>query len=139
MQRLREEAEQVRRTEELRRQLQEKNDHGKGQYRTPQAAESGSSQQNTSLPRQQNTRTPHKKNSRQAHRKNWGSGPRQETESTRTRQWTCRHGGWWPQVDGRHRCPRCQVVTALYALQCPTCSMIACASCRVPIQKGWKE
>ncbi|KIM97120.1 hypothetical protein OIDMADRAFT_20445 [Oidiodendron maius Zn] len=44
----------------------------------------------------------------------------------------CLHDGWWPKLEGKQRresCEKCGVSRHNYLLQCPSCSMLACASC----------
>ena len=43
---------------------------------------------------------------------------------------TCRHEGWWPKVEGRQLCSKCHAFQNRFALQCPGCSMVACAGCQ---------
>lgn len=45
----------------------------------------------------------------------------------------CSHDGWWHKLEGTQRrdsCERCGVSRYTYLLQCPSCSMLACASCQ---------
>ena len=52
---------------------------------------------------------------------------------------TCRHDGWWPKLEGTQLCGSCQSIQRRFALQCPQCKMVACASCQKTL-KGvrWK-
>ena len=43
---------------------------------------------------------------------------------------TCRHEGWWPKVEGKQLCSKCHAFQNRFALQCPGCSMVACAGCQ---------
>lgn len=45
----------------------------------------------------------------------------------------CRHGGWWPKVQGRTACPECDEIWT-YLLQCPGCRMKACPRCQSEIR-----
>jgi len=54
-------------------------------------------------------------------------GSSRSSGSTKT---TCRHYGFWPKIEGRHLCSNCHTFQRRFALRCPGCSMIACASCR---------
>jgi hypothetical protein len=47
---------------------------------------------------------------------------------------TCRHDGWWPEVQGRTTCPECYG-SWTYLLQCPDCKMKACPKCRRAIRR----
>ncbi|XXG99547.1 hypothetical protein Hte_005886 [Hypoxylon texense] len=49
---------------------------------------------------------------------------------------SCTHRGWWKRVEGPHLCSKCATKTTRFALQCPHCSKIACASCRKALQTG---
>ncbi|RDW77879.1 hypothetical protein BP5796_05731 [Coleophoma crateriformis] len=65
--------------------------------------------------------------------------PQGSTRQTSTS--TCSHHGWWPKVQGRTACPKCDVIWT-YLLQCPNCDMKACPKCqgelrqRTPRNKG---
>lgn len=43
---------------------------------------------------------------------------------------TCKHGKFWPKVEGRHLYCNCHTVQTRFAFRCPSCEIIACASCR---------
>jgi hypothetical protein len=47
---------------------------------------------------------------------------------------TCRHQGWWIQIDVSTPCSRCSSVTRKFIFQCPGCGKLACASCREAIK-----
>ena len=47
---------------------------------------------------------------------------------------TCRHDGWWPKVQGRTACPKCDEIWT-YLLQCPGCEMKACPRCQSAIRR----
>ncbi|KAI1774479.1 hypothetical protein F4818DRAFT_84515 [Hypoxylon cercidicola] len=47
---------------------------------------------------------------------------------------TCNHRGWWKKIDGPHLCSNCSTKTNRFALQCPKCNKVACASCRKSLQ-----
>ena len=47
----------------------------------------------------------------------------------------CCHYGWWPRIQGRTACPKCNEVWT-YLLQCPTCMMKACPECQCAILLG---
>lgn len=49
---------------------------------------------------------------------------------------SCRHKRWWTRVEGPHLCSNCSTRTTKFALQCPQCKRIACASCRTALQTG---
>lgn len=51
---------------------------------------------------------------------------------------SCRHGGWWPKVQGRTECPRCDE-TWTYLLQCPGCKMKACPKCQAAVRPPWQR
>ncbi|TAQ86254.1 hypothetical protein B7494_g5432 [Chlorociboria aeruginascens] len=45
----------------------------------------------------------------------------------------CQHDGWWPQIDDTQwtkSCDKCGVSRYTYLLQCPSCRILACASCQ---------
>lgn len=42
----------------------------------------------------------------------------------------CRHGKFWPRVEGNHLCGTCHSVQRRFAFRCPGCSIVACANCR---------
>lgn len=44
----------------------------------------------------------------------------QALKRQREKQASCRHDGWWPKVEGRTECPRCDE-TWTYLLKCPSC------------------
>lgn len=50
--------------------------------------------------------------------------------STSLNKDTCRHNAFWPKLQGSHLCSNCNVWQNRFALQCPGCKLIACASCR---------
>ena len=54
---------------------------------------------------------------------------------------TCRHAGWWPKVEGRQLCGKCDTFQNRFLLQCPGCQMVACASCQKSLRGGgtWKS
>lgn len=53
---------------------------------------------------------------------------------------TCLHRGWWPKVEGRQLCAKCHGVQNRFALQCPGCSMVACAGCQKGLRGArWKS
>jgi DNA repair exonuclease SbcCD ATPase subunit len=56
--------------------------------------------------------------------------PRQHHSSSQPTARSCEHRGFWPETKGAHRCQRCERLTTKFALQCPSCQMVACASCR---------
>ena len=60
--------------------------------------------------------------------------------SGRATQSTCRHDGWWPKVEGRQLCGKCNTFQNRFLLQCPGCQMVACASCQKSLRGGgtWK-
>lgn len=45
----------------------------------------------------------------------------------------CRHGGWWPKVQGRMACPECYE-SWTYLLQCPDCKVKACPRCQAAMR-----
>lgn len=45
----------------------------------------------------------------------------------------CRHDRWWPKVQGRTECPKCDEIWT-YLLQCPGCKMKACPRCQAAIR-----
>ena len=47
----------------------------------------------------------------------------------------CRHDKFWPELRGPHRCRKCQTMQRRFALQCPDCSMVACADCRQTLRR----
>ncbi|KAI1767995.1 hypothetical protein GGR53DRAFT_54410 [Hypoxylon sp. FL1150] len=53
-----------------------------------------------------------------------------ETDATES----CTHKAWWKKVEGPHTCSNCSIRTTRFALQCPQCRKIACASCRKLVQ-----
>lgn len=54
-------------------------------------------------------------------------------------QSTCRHDGWWPKVEGMQLCSTCRTVQNRFALQCPRCKIVACASCQKGLRGArWK-
>ena len=61
--------------------------------------------------------------------------------SGRATQSTCRHDGWWPKVEGRQLCGKCDTFQNRFLLQCPGCKMVACASCQKSLRGGgtWKS
>ena len=61
--------------------------------------------------------------------------------SGRATQSTCRHDGWWPKVEGRQLCGKCDTFQNRFLLQCPGCQMVACASCQKSLRGGgaWKS
>lgn len=61
--------------------------------------------------------------------------------SGRATQSPCRHAGWWPKVEGRQLCGRCDTFQNRFLLQCPGCKMVACASCQKSLRGGgtWKS
>lgn len=65
---------------------------------------------------------------------------RNEWSRLRRTESTCLHQGWWPKVEGRQLCANCHSVQNRFALQCPGCSMVACASCQKSLRGGrWKS
>ena len=58
-----------------------------------------------------------------------------------TTQSTCHHAGWWPKVEGRQLCGKCDTFQNRFLLQCPGCKMVACASCQKSLRGGgtWKS
>lgn len=46
---------------------------------------------------------------------------------------TCRHDGWWPKIQGRTACPKCDEIWT-YLLECPGCQMKACPRCQAAIR-----
>ena len=61
--------------------------------------------------------------------------------SGRATQNTCSHAGWWPKVEGRQLCGKCDTFQNRFLLQCPSCKMVACASCQKSLRGGgtWKN
>ena len=61
--------------------------------------------------------------------------------SGRATQSTCRHDGWWPKVEGRQLCGKCNTFQNRFLLQCPGCKMVACASCQKSLRGGgtWRN
>lgn len=47
-----------------------------------------------------------------------------------SRENTCRHAGFWPEVKGRQLCSSCRTFQRRFAFQCPRCRILACANCR---------
>ena len=45
----------------------------------------------------------------------------------------CPHDGWWPKVQGRTACPKCDEIWT-YLLECPGCKMKACPRCQAAIR-----
>lgn len=43
---------------------------------------------------------------------------------------TCRHGRFWPKIEGAQLCSNCCAMQRLFAFECPGCRIVACASCR---------
>ena len=43
---------------------------------------------------------------------------------------TCRHGRFWPKIEGAWRCSNCCAMQRRFAFECPGCKIVACASCR---------
>ena len=63
----------------------------------------------------------------------------QNDRAGRASQSTCRHDGWWPKVEGKQFCGTCRTVQPRFALQCPGCKMVACASCQKSLRGArWK-
>jgi hypothetical protein len=58
-------------------------------------------------------------------------------EKARQRRASCRHGGWWPKVEGRTNCPECSE-SWTYLLQCPGCDMKACPKCQYGIRHSYR-
>ncbi|OCT48554.1 DnaJ-domain-containing protein [Cladophialophora carrionii] len=54
-----------------------------------------------------------------------------DTRTTSTSN--CRHGGWWPKIQGSTACPRCYEWWT-YLLQCPGCGIKACPRCQASIR-----
>ena len=61
--------------------------------------------------------------------------------SERATQSTCRHHGWWPKVEGRQLCGRCNTFQHRFLLQCPGCNIMACASCSKSLrgERPWEN
>ena len=61
--------------------------------------------------------------------------------SGRATQSTCRHHGWWPKVEGRQLCGRCNTFQHRFLLQCPGCNIMACASCSKSLrgERPWEN
>ena len=55
---------------------------------------------------------------------------RASQQDTRSGTSACRHDGWWSKVEGTQPCVSCQIIQKRFALQCPQCKMVACASCQ---------
>ncbi|CAO2656059.1 Nn.00g048620.m01.CDS01 [Neocucurbitaria sp. VM-36] len=67
------------------------------------------------------------------HHKNKADEPkRRDTKSTTS----CKHKGWWVQIQGRHDCAHCTRPLHRFAYQCPGCATIACYSCREQLKAG---
>lgn len=63
-----------------------------------------------------------------------------ERSALRGTKSTCLHRGWWPKVEGRQLCDKCHGVQNRFALQCPGCSMVACAGCQKGLRGArWKS
>lgn len=43
---------------------------------------------------------------------------------------SCKHEWFWPKVMGSQQCQNCNLIQNRFAFQCPSCRMMACASCR---------
>ncbi|KAI1144316.1 hypothetical protein F5Y05DRAFT_23675 [Hypoxylon sp. FL0543] len=52
---------------------------------------------------------------------------------------SCAHRAWWKKIEGPHLCSHCSTRTTKFALQCPQCQKITCASCRKVVQKGGRK
>ncbi|KAL7783564.1 hypothetical protein V8C37DRAFT_397080 [Trichoderma ceciliae] len=70
------------------------------------------------------------------------SGKVIKQESTRHKQSAgttgttpCLHKEWWTKEAGSHKCEQCSVTTSRFAFRCPSCCIVACASCRI-VMKG---
>ncbi|EQL03090.1 chaperone protein [Ophiocordyceps sinensis CO18] len=61
-----------------------------------------------------------------------GAGTKKTTARTggATSTTKCKHRGWWQRIDGRSLCEHCGVWQSKFALRCPGCQVMACASCR---------
>ena len=66
------------------------------------------------------------------------SGQGAPDSSTNPRHGVCVHSGFWPKVQGKYRCAICTQDFYSFILQCPTCSMMACASCKKQLKVGRK-
>ena len=69
---------------------------------------------------------------------------KQEADKERTRTsnerntsfGNCKHRRWWNKIEGHHTCAHCTRPLFKFAEQCPSCSTIACASCRQTLKAG---
>lgn len=43
---------------------------------------------------------------------------------------TCRHGRFWPKIEGAQLCSNCCAMQRHFAFECPGCKIVACGSCR---------
>lgn len=43
---------------------------------------------------------------------------------------SCKHERYWLRVMGRQQCQNCNLIQNRFAFQCPSCRIMACASCR---------
>jgi hypothetical protein len=59
-------------------------------------------------------------------RREWAQTARSRTTYTKE---TCHHRGWWVKVEHPTLCSRCMTLTRRFALKCPGCGTMACASC----------
>lgn len=59
---------------------------------------------------------------------------RNRTSNQGSRSAHCQHNGWWSRVEGEQTCSNCHTLHYKFALRCPGCAIIACASCRYILQ-----
>ena len=66
------------------------------------------------------------------------AAPKRKSKAQRTTQdeSSCLHLGFWPKVEGKHRCAVCSQDFYRFVLQCPYCQMMACASCKKQLRSG---
>ena len=52
-------------------------------------------------------------------------------QTGRTNETTvCRHQKFWNKINGRQLCSECEIFQPRFTFRCPSCSKVACASCR---------
>ncbi|MCJ1286320.1 hypothetical protein MMC26_005665 [Xylographa opegraphella] len=58
------------------------------------------------------------------------NGKAEQKKPKSSKSSACAHSGFWPKVYGRNQCSVCTQFFNSFILQCPTCSFLACASCK---------
>ncbi|KAI0410819.1 hypothetical protein F5X98DRAFT_358747 [Xylaria grammica] len=93
-------------------------------------------QEQQKKPAESRKRASKQQQQQQQQQQHGANGANGAPNSAKEPQGACLHAGWWSQIPGRAVCSVCSKTLVRFALECPSCQVKACVSCKRAIQGG---